>query len=1105
MEKRSIKKIKWFCVLMIFLCCEFASLAGNQVQTKKVTLNLQGATMAEFAKQIKEQTGYTIFYNDQSALAIEPVTIKKERVSLEEALREVLAPKGFDFVIEEGTIIIKKAKQQVRQQTIQGVVVDEKGVGLPGVTVQVKGTSTGTSSDMDGKFTLVLPELKDVQLIFSFIGMTTQEIVYSGQKALRVILKEDVEEMDEVVVTGIFNNKPRESYTGAMTSVTAKELKMFKGQNLLRTLNNIDPSFNLVQNNTLGSNPNSLPEVNIRGNSSLPGSLNELNTDVQAQLNTPLIIMDGFEISLQKLMDFNDEEIETINIMKDASATAIYGSRGANGVIVVTTRKPQVGKLKLFAKGGINLEIPDLSSYDLLNAREKLQFEKDLGFYDYGPRQEENEELYQSIYRDVLNGTDTYWLSQPLHTGVGYYWNFRMEGGNEEFRWGATIANRNTTGAMKNSSRNVFDGTVNLTYSIKNLIFQNQTTISTTKGEESNYGNFSDYVRMNPYWKLYDENGKLIKEYRGNTMEGTSSTPNPLYNAQFNSKNENRETSIVNNFSVEWTIMQGLLMRGQFGISKQFQRSDVYVPAKHTDFSEYKLEDYFRKGKYTYGTGESMALDGNATLSYSHTFREKHSLYAGFNWSVNQSESFRYTFEAEGFLDEKFDFISNAIAYKKNGKPSGSESISRRVGFTANVNYTYDNRYYADFSYRIDGGSQFGAKNKFAPFWSAGIGWNVHREHFMEKQGLVSNLRLKVSAGSTGSQQFDAYKALTMYRYNLSDRYTIWNGASLQGIGNENLKWQSTVQYNTGVEIGLWNNRLTASLDVYTKETKDMLSELELPYSTGFVSYTENVGSVRNNGFEATLSGYILRDMDRELLWSVTGKIAHNKNKIIKLSEAIKRQTEEAMKLNVQKQDLLYEGHSVNSIYAVRSLGIDPGSGEEIFLDKNGNPTFEWNANSRILVGNSEPKYRGNLSSMVSWKNLTLNLSFAYHWGGQQYNSTIVDRVEISRSQAFYNVDRRVLTERWMKPGDVVPYKKISNYSTLWSSRFVQDDNMFSLQNISLSYQWNSSWLQKNVGVQALTASANMSDVFYVSTIKRERGTNYPFARRLSFDLSIVF
>lgn len=1104
-EEKGKRKMKFFsracCSLLFGLSSSLLYAQSSDIPS--VSLNVKNATLSYVLEDIHKQSGYDFVLSGSDVKQVKGITFSIKRVPLETALKELLKDSDLAYRIENKTIIIYRKPASQKEQTaeknerkISGRVKDMNGDLLPGVSVSVKGKKVSAVTDLDGEWTMTLTDEKNPILVFSFVGMKTLELPYKGEPFLNITLEENVTKMDEVVVTGMFN-KPRESYTGSVTTITSKELKMFRGQNMIQTLGNIDPSFNIVQNNSLGSNPNNLPEVNIRGNSSLPTSLNELEQGVKAQLNAPLVIMDGFEISLQKLMDFNDEEIESINLLKDASATAIYGSRGSNGVIVVTTKKPEAGKLKLLVRTGIQLEVPDLTSYDLLNAWEKLDLEKRMGFYD-GIW---DEEYYNSLYKSVVEGTDTYWLSKPLHLGVGQVYNVRLEGGNQEFRWSGTVGYKGNTGVMKNSFRNVLDASLTLSYTMKNFLFQNQLSITNVKSSESNYGDFSEYVQMNPYWRPYDENGQPYKTFPGHPSEGSGDVPNPLYNASLNTKDESKDLQVINNFSMEWNILDGLLARAQIGISKNLTRSDEFKPASHTDFQDL---DYTRKGKYVYGIDEGLTIDGNLTLSYAKTLAEKHALYGGLNYSISQSDSYGHTFTAEGFPDEEFDDIANAIGYAQ-GRPTTTDNVSRRIGLTANFNYTYDNRYYMDVSYRMDGSSQFGSDKKFAPFWSVGVGWNVHYEDFMKRQNVISHFRIKASAGETGSQQFSPYQAKAMYRYNFSDRYGIWSGAYLSGLGNEDLTWQSTTVFNGGIELGLWDNRVNALLDVYVKKTTNLLSEMDVPLSTGFSSFTENVGSVRNNGFEASLSAYVIRDTKNGIIWSITGKMAYNKNKIVELSEALKQQTERAFSQGVDVVNLLYEGHSTTSIYAVPSLGIDPSCGEEIFLDKNNNRTYKWQADSRRLVGDSEPKYRGNISSLFSYKDLTVNLSFAYHWGGQQYNNTILNRVEVSRSQILYNVDRRVYTDRWMKPGDVVPYKKVGIFPTRMSSRFVQDDNMFSLQSVSVSYRWHSDWLRKNLKLQSVTFNANMSDLFYFSTIKRERGTSYPYSRQMLFDISFLF
>lgn len=794
--------------------------------------------------------------------------------------------------------------------------------------------------------------------------------------------------------------------------------------------------------------------------------------------------------------------------MKDASATAIYGSRGANGVVVITTKAPEAGKMKIFAQAGINIEMPDLSSYDLLNARDKLALEKEAGLYEKengDPHADlELEQKYYNTLSEVLKGVDTYWLSEPVRTGVGQKYNLRLEGGDAEFRWGTSLSYNNIKGAMKGSERNTFSGSVTLSYSMKNLLFRNQTILDYNKAVESKYGTFSTYTKMNPYWRVKDEDGEYIKNYE--TIFG-SPVGNPLYDASLNIIDQSKYDLMTNNFSIEWTVVDGLKLKGQVGISKENNTYDNFLPAEHSSFNGTrqweKPENFFRKGSYTYKTGKKTNLESRITISYSKLFKEKHQVYAGLDWSLRQSKEHEYTFVGEGFSNEDYDFLGNARSYAQNSHPEGTEDISRQVGFTANLNYTYDNRYYADFSCRVDGSSQFGTENKFAPFWSVGVGWNVHREKFFADNSIVNKFRIRGSFGKTGSQQFQAYQALQTFQYYVTERYLTWNGAELLGLGNENLKWQITDQFDAGIEIGLWNNRISASFDIYTKKTSNLLSQMNLPLANGFSSYTDNVGEVKNNGLEAMVSGYVIRNTAKEMVWMLTGKLAYTKNEITKLSEAIKQQTEEYKKKNTEINSLLYEGHSQYAIYAVPSLGIDPSTGKELFLDADGNITNVWNPSAKQYFGQTEPKYRGNFSSLFSYKDFSLNLSFGFHWGGQQYNQTLLDKVEVTNNQLQYNVDKRVFSERWQNPGDIKPFKKYGDSVTKASSRFVMDENVFTLQSASLQYRWHTQFIER-LKLTSVNFNVNMSDVFYISSIKRERGTSYPFARRVELSIGLI-
>lgn len=1001
---------------------------------------------------------------------------------------------------------MSQGSQQQKDRLLRGKVTDKAGDPLPGVAIQVKGTSQGVTTNADGEYYIMVKGVETPVLVFTFVGMETQEVSFSkGKHVIDVVMQESQQRLDEVVVTGIFK-KAKESYTGAVTTVTKDEILAFRGQNLLQTLRSIDPSFNIVENNEFGSDPNRLPDITVRGSSSLTTDLQELNEGVKNDLNVPLIIMDGFEISLTKLMDYNDEEIESINILKDAAATAIYGSRGANGVIVIVSKQPEAGKLKVFAQVGMTFEIPDLTSYDLMKASDKLALEYAAGLYNHTTNPSKDimlKEAYYKRLKAVNEGVETDWLSQPLHTGVGQNYNVRFEGGSQEFRWLASLGYKDIQGAMIGSDRKTFNGAVTLSYTYKNLIFRNQTTIGSNRSNESPYGSFSTYARQQPYNAPWDAEGKLNRYFDG-WDAGESKLQNPLYDATLNNLNRSGYTEIINNFSIEWKMNDALTVRGKFGISHTDNTSDRYISPESSEFKNYTGDEVLRKGRYTLGTGKSTRYEGNLTLSYSKLFNDVHSLYAGVDASISESESYSYGFVAEGFTNDR-PYLGNALAYAANGMPSASESTTRRVGLVGNVNYVYDNRYYADFSLRTDGSSQFGSNKRFGTFWSAGIGWNLHQEKFLKGSDFLNVLRLRLSYGETGSQKFSAYQALPMFKYYDNDRYGYWGGAYLMGLGNEDLKWQVTSQYNAGLEFTILKNRIKGSLDLYTKTTNNLLSSMDLPLATGFSSYMENIGKVKNTGFEASLSGYLVRDTERDITLMVSGKLAYNKNEIVKLSDDLKRQTEKMLEADADINTLYYEGRSQNSIYAVRSLGIDPSSGKEIFLDKNGNPTYEWKPSDKVYMGVAEPTYKGNAGLSFSYKDLSLNLSFGYHWGGKQYNSTLLNKVEVTTTTIKNsNVDNRVFSDRWLKDGDVVYFKGLSNEQTRMTSRFVMSDNVFSLQSASIQYRWTADYL-KQMGIENVRFSVNASDLFYISSVKTERGTSYPYAHNVGLNVSLLF
>ena len=1116
------KAIETLLVVMLSLVVGVAYAAGNK--GKDITLKCRDMQLTEALRQVERQSGYYKINYNYDELSKHKVTANIVKKPAPVAVDMLID--GLPYKAEVNNRFINITKEQkyyvVNNDvfTAKGRVTDQAGEPLMGVTVYLKNSNTATVTDQDGRFSLVGVSPNSL-LTFSYIGMKTLERKAS-RNFIEVILDDEGNVMKDVVVTGIFR-KAKESYTGSVSTVTAEQLQQFRGQNLLQTLKNADASINFAIDNLNGSNPNNLPDINIRGNSSLPMSVEEFNAGQSSNPNTPLVIMDGFEISLQKLMDYNDEEIESINILKDAAATAIYGSRGANGVIVVVSKRPEPGQLKVNLEMGLQLEVPDLTSYHLLHAADKLELERKAGLYyrDWSSTSQTEpllKEAYNERLRQVLNGVDTDWMSKPLRTGVGQRYNLRLEGGSEEFRWSADAQYNDVEGAMKGSHRRTFNGAITLMYIYKNLTFRNYTSVGINASQESPYGSFSTYVDQQPYNDPYDKEGNLRKFFDP-FYKNMGKPENPLYNASLGSFDKSSYQELTNNFAVDWNILPELTLRGQFGISKTDSETNRFLSPEDTYFSNSSTGSkyqtgagFLRRGLYRYGNGDNLS-SADVTLSYNKVFNDVHSLYAGLNWSMRTYDYDNFNIALEGFSNESMNNIADARQYAQNEMPSGYNNKTRQFGITGNVNYTYNSLYYVDFSYRMDGNSSYGSDKKYAPFWSAGIGWNLHNEKFLKNNGIVNMLRLKASYGETGAAsgalETDAY---TYYKAINDNRYMNWTGAALGGFGNPDLSWQTTKEMNIGTEFGLLDNRIKGSFEYYTKKTNNLLSSMDLPLAMGFSSYRANIGEVENKGWEAALQGFIIRDQKRKLNWMVGAQLVYNKNEITKLSQAIKEQTEAYMTSDATDEDasgiqnLFYEGRPQNSIYAVQSLGIDPSTGKEIYLDKNGNITDTWRATDKVYCGSADPKYRGNLNTMFQWGDFTLSASFGYYWGGKVYNATLRDRVEVTIYDIQEkNVDERVLSSRWYEAGDVVFFKKLSDASSKATSRYVMDNNVLELQSVSLQYKLKHPWLLKTFHLNSAIFAVNMNDLFHWGTVRMERGTSYPYARNIQASVKLLF
>lgn len=1105
-----------YMLIALFLIAPVATLQAQA--TKKFSVTIQNEQLSVALNKISNASGYKINYNTED-LQKYKVSIQLKDVTVTEALDKIFEGKPFRYQVNKEFITIRKAQTSINLQpakgrTIKGFVYDENNEPLPGVSVRIKGDTRGNITSVDGEYLLPLKSNEKVILIFSYIGMETQEVTIPGgvkDIVKNIVLKSDDKTLNEVVVTGIFN-KPRESYTGAATSYTREQIEAAGNRSLITTLRNLDPSFNIADNIEIGSDPNSLPSITVRGASSLPTDVQDMqvSADNQRTANQPLFILDGFEISLTRFMDLDESQVESITLLKDANATAMYGSKGSNGVVVITSKAIEPGKLRFSYKGTLQIEIPDLSSYNLMNASEKLEFERLAGLYEYSGSaymEQELKELYNNRKMNVERGVDTYWMKYPIRTGIGSRHNVSVEGGDENLRYGASLNYNNVEGVMKGSSRNTLSGDMFLLYKYKTITFQNRLQITNSKSEDSPYGSFTQYCATNSYFTPYDNEGNIQKMLSTERFEGIGSqiVYNPLYNAYLPSKDTSEYTDITNYFSMEWYLLPELFFRGQFSFTKQTNRSDQYISAENTMFDDYSGDDYRRKGRYIYGTGNKISYDGQITLNYTKTFNNKHQIFAGLGATINNSESEAYTITGEGISVENMDFLGMASQYLKNGRPIGEESITRNAGLLFNFQYTFNNRYYFDLNGKYDGSSQFGANNKFAPFWSTGAGWNIHQEDFMQKQQFINIARLRASYGITGSQNYASYLSIRTYHDYGGESTQGWYGTYLMAFGNPNLKWQKTSQWNIGADLEMFERRINFSFDIYNKITDDLLADINLPISSGFENYKSNVGKVQNKGYELSLSAQIIRDATNDLRWTVGIKAAHNENKVKEISNSLQTLNDQLSSQDNYNPSFQYrEGESMNTIYAVRSKGIDPSTGKEIFIKRDGSETFTWDATDQVPCGIAEPKLEGSINTNLRWKGITMNMIFGYRFGGDVYNTTLANKVENIRP--YDNADKRVLYDRWKQPGDIAKFKSIDDFSpTYATSRFIFKDNTFYASSLNIGYEFPSEWVKKYLALSYLSINTYMEDLFYISSIKRERGTDYPFSRKFSISLTARF
>lgn len=974
-----------------------------------------------------------------------------------------------------------------------GTVYDENGDPMPLVTIQILGQTGGFITDSKGHFEFKTKNATE-RVRVTFMGYKAKAVTLRGGTPLRIDLEPDNQTIESVVVTG-FTKKDKKSYTGSQTTIKSEQLLSVGTKNLLQGLEAFVPGLQVVQQNNLGSDPNARPELNLRGRATFSGAA-----------NLPLFVVDGAIVDVEYIYDMDMNTIESVTVLKDASASALYGAKAAAGVIVITTKPISEGAIRVNYSGTLRLSMPDLSDYHLLTPQQKLQYEDLAGLYKAGgtamlPSFDTQHSLdlrRDRVVRMIQSGTNTDWLAKPLRTGVSHSHTVSADGGDKYVRYGLSLRYGNETGVMMQSARERLSGTFKLSYNKQGKFFASNTlTVNRSTSQDPSYGSFSNFSKQNPYQSPYDANGELLAKLEHDL-------DNPLYEASLGSFNRAGSMDFLNTTTAQYWIDRNLRIDGDFSFTTRNNYSRSFKsPLSYTFRNE---TDLTKKGSMTENLGRGLSFLGKLMVSYNRTFFEKLYVTSMAGSSLESTTADNSSYTSLGFYSDVLGHPNFALGYGGSARPSGSESLATAAGFFFNGNAIYDNRYSVDVVYRYEGSSKFGKNQRFAPFWSLGTAWNIHNEKFFEGNKNIQLLKLRGSIGYLGNISFDPYQALTTYTYNNRINYIVGAGSVPLAIGNPDLKWERTLSKNVGLDLTLFKNRWDLTLDAYQKTTDNLLLDVSLAPSIGAVTARQNVGEVENNGIE--FQTRVVPIQTKDLQWSLSLNYSYNRNKVKKVSDALKALNQknlgvDSLNRGTTPLPLYEEGESLTALKVVPSAGIDPATGKEIFIKRDGTYTFTYDPNDRRVFGDTSPWAYGSLTSYLMYKGFSLNANFGYSLGATVYNSTLASRVEGTTPKQ--NADRRVLESRWKQAGDVTRYRDIaSTESPYQTSRFIQKEYYFTLRSLSLAYETEATWVKK-LHMRRARVELLANDLFYLSTVKRERGLDYPFARSVEMSLRLSF
>lgn len=988
----------------------------GQAKTSTVTLNVRNATIASVMKQIEEQTGLTFFYENSRVNTSRRVSINSSNEDLDSLLERLFSKNNVSCTVMDDKIILSPmpskapvASQQGPARRVSGVVTDADGQTLPGVAVMVPGTKVGTTTDSEGRFALDVPAGTQI-LEASSIGFRTMSVPLDSGTVYNFTMEDDVEQLEEAIAIG-YGTVKKSDLTGAVSGVNAR---LFKDQPIKQTSEILQGRMaGVVAQNYSGAIGAGL-NVRVRGISSINFG------------NDPLWVVDGVIGGSAP----NPDDIEAIEVLKDASSTAIYGSRGANGVILVTTKQGQAGRPRVEFSTQVGVS-SITKKYDLMNAYEQAKAFSELTSYTF-PAED------MAAWKAGTAGYDYYDLM--LQHGVSQDYKLSLSGGTGKTRYMVSGQYLDQTGITITSHLNRYAFRTNLTTEVtKWLDLTTNVNLSMSKAHNTDSADLMEMANWSPFIELTDDNGVYLND-------GYISISNNPYGELLLDSNDNKNYNVDGFLDLRFKILPGLTFDTQGSIIYSGGNSYMFESSKEEPNNTSEM----RQSK-----SNNLTYQWTNNLTYQKVFNNDHHLTATGVWEIYKTHYEFIQVGGQGILNEKTGYWNiNAISGSKTGELSFVES--QLLSGLARVQYNYKGKYFASLAARADGSSKFQNK-KWGFFPSAAVAWDVSKEGFMKNVDLINQLKLRASFGVSGNQAISSYAtlgALSLESYAYATTGTLWSGYWLASLDSPDLTWEKTYQYDLGLDISLLKSRANFNIDWYYKDTRDLLFEVNIPQYAGGGSYYDNVGAMYSTGFEFTANFVPVRTRDFD--WSSTFTAAWQKNVVTDLYN------EEFIipDLNVagtREGDayIIKEGYPLSNFHIWDFVGFDE-SGASLYRTKDGGTTTSLNDEDRIITGSPVPKWTFGWNNTFNWKNWQANILLRASTGFQRLNCIHHQLAEITNQSLFVRT-RESYYANWDKVFDKknAKYAAVSstrNSSTTRSTKWLEDADFLRLQNVSVSY-----------------------------------------------------